>query len=172
MFNIATKKLEKHGHVRIDNYYWLKDRDNPQVIDFLKKENENTKSVMAHTEALEKTVFQEIKGRIKQTDMSVPYRLDDYFYYTRYEDGREYPVYCRKKGSLAGPEEIMLDANTMAEGHEFFSVDARVVSSGQDILHFVPLRYQIDHLGFSQNRADTGDRLRGFRSKRQRPDVA
>jgi oligopeptidase B len=136
MFNIATKKLEKHGHVRIDNYYWLKDRDNPQVIDFLKKENENTKSVMAHTEALEKTVFQEIKGRIKQTDMSVPYRLDDYFYYTRYEDGREYPVYCRKKGSLAGPEEIMLDANTMAEGHEFFSVDARVVSSGQDILAY------------------------------------
>jgi len=107
-----------------------------RLIDFLKKENEYTKAVMAHTEALEKTVFQEIKGRIKQTDLSVPYKLDDYFYYTRYEDGKEYPIYCRKKGSLDGPEEIMLDANTLAEGHEFLSVDTRAVSFGQDILAY------------------------------------
>jgi len=136
MVKIVPKRLEKDGHVRVDNYYWLKERENPEVIDFLKKENEYTKAVMAHTEALEKTVFQEIKGRIKQTDLSVPYKLDDYFYYTRYEDGKEYPIYCRKKGSLDGPEEIMLDANTLAEGHEFLSVDTRAVSFGQDILAY------------------------------------
>ena len=136
MVEIVPKRLEKHGHVRVDDYYWLKERKNPKVIDFLKKENEHTKAVMAHTEALEKTIFQEIKGRIKQTDMSVPYRLDDYFYYTRYEDGKEYPIYCRKKGSLDGLEAIMLDANALAKGHEFLSVDARAVSFGQDILAY------------------------------------
>jgi oligopeptidase B len=142
MVKIVPKILEKDGHVRTDNYYWLKERENPEVIDFLKKENEYTKASMAHTEALEKTVFQEIKGRIKQTDMSVPYKLDDFFYYTRYEDGKEYPIYCRKKGSLDGSEEIMLDANALAKGHEFFSVDARAVSFGQDIL-----AYAVDTIG-------------------------
>ena len=136
MGKVVPKELEKHGHVRTDNYYWLKEREDPEVIDYLKKENEYTKAVMAHTEGLEKSVFQEIKGRIKQTDMSVPYKLDDYFYYTRYEDGKEYPIFCRKKGSLDGPEEIMLDANALAEGHEFFSVDTRAVSFGQDILAY------------------------------------
>ncbi len=136
MVEIVPKRLEKHGHVRVDDYYWLKERKNPKVIDFLKKENEYTKAVMAHTETLEKTIFQEIKGRIKQTDMSVPYMLDDYFYYTRYEDSREYPIYCRKKGSLDGLEEIMLDANALAKGHEFLSVEARAVSFGQDILAY------------------------------------
>jgi oligopeptidase B len=142
MVKIVPKRLEKDGHVRTDNYHWLKERENPEVIDFLKKENEYTKASMAHTEALEKTIFQEIKGRIKQTDMSVPYQLDDYFYYTRYEDGKEYPIYCRKKGSLNGPEEIMLDANALAKGHEFLSVDARAVSFGQDIL-----AYSVDTIG-------------------------
>ncbi len=130
------KELKKHGHVRIDNYYWLREREDPEVMDFLKVENEYTKAVMAHTEALEKTLFQEIKGRIKQTDLSVPYRLDAYFYYTRYEEGKEYPIYARKKGSLDAPEEIMIDANVLAVGHEFFSVDTRTVSFGQDILAY------------------------------------
>jgi len=96
----VPKELKKHGHVRIDNYYWLREREDPGVMDYLKGENEYTKAVMAHTEALEKTLFQEIKGRIKQTDMSVPYRLDAYFYYTRYEEGKEYPIYARKKRVL------------------------------------------------------------------------
>lgn len=130
------KELKKHGHVRIDNYYWLREREDPEVVDFLKVENEYTKAVMAHTEALEKTLFQEIKGRIKQTDMSVPYRLGAYFYYTRFEEGKEYPLYARKKGSLDAAEEIMIDANVLAEGHEFFSVDTRTVSFGQDILAY------------------------------------
>ncbi|MCZ6451303.1 MAG: S9 family peptidase [Deltaproteobacteria bacterium] len=132
----VPKELKKHGHVRIDSYYWLREREDPEVMDYLKRENEYMRAVMAHTEALEKTLFQEIKGRIKQTDMSVPYRLDDYFYYTRYEEGKEYPIYARKKESLDAPEEMMINANVLAEGHEFFSVDTRTVSFGQDLLAY------------------------------------
>ncbi|MCK4773956.1 MAG: S9 family peptidase, partial [Candidatus Krumholzibacteria bacterium] len=91
---------------------------------------------------LEEMLFQEIKGRIKQTDESVPYRLDDFYYYSRYEEGKEYPIYCRKKGSLDAEEQIMLDVNVLAEEHEFFSVRGRRVSSGQNIL-----AYAVDSIG-------------------------
>lgn len=129
-------RLEKHGHVRIDDYYWLRERDSPEVIQYLNEENERAAKEMAHTRAFEETLFEEIKGRFKQTDMSVPYRRDDYFYYTRYEDGKEYPIYGRKRESFDAPEEIMLDANVLAEGHEFFSIGGSAVSSGQDLLAY------------------------------------
>jgi oligopeptidase B len=128
--------LEKHGHTRVDNYYWLRERDNPEVIKHLNEENEYAAKEMAHTRAFEEQLFEEIKRRFKQTDMSVPYKRDDYFYYTRYEDGKEYPIYARKRGSLDQPEEIMLDANVLAEGHEFFSIGGWTVSSGQDFLAY------------------------------------
>ena len=137
-----TAKLEKHGHVRIDPYYWLKEREDPEVIAYLDAENEYTDAMTAHTKDLQETLFEEIKGRIKQTDMSVPYKLDEYYYYTRMEEGREYPIYCRKKGSLDAPEEIMLDVNEMAEGHAFYSVGTRQVSAGQDLL-----AYAVDTVG-------------------------
>lgn len=133
---VIPERLEKHGDVRIDNYYWLKRRDNPDVIEYLEEENEYTKAVMAHTEKFQDRLFEEIKGRIKQTDVSVPYKLDDYYYYYRYESGKEYPIYCRKRGSLDASEEIMLDVNAVAEGHEFCSVRGQEVSSGQDVLAF------------------------------------
>ncbi|HEY3166087.1 MAG TPA: oligopeptidase B, partial [Candidatus Binatia bacterium] len=129
-------KLEKHGHVRVDNYYWLRERDNPEVIKYLNEENQYAAEEMAHTRSFEEKLFEEIKGRFKQTDMSVPYRRDDYFYYTRYEEGKEYPIYARKRGSLDQPEEIMLDANVLAEGHEFFSIGGWAVSSAQDFLAY------------------------------------
>jgi oligopeptidase B len=129
-------RLEKHGHVRIDDYYWLRERDNPEVIAYLKAENAHAEKQMGHTTALEEKLFAEIKGRFKQTDMSVPYRLDDYFYYTRYEEGKEYPIYARKRGSLDQPEEIMLDANVLAEGHEFFSVGGWSVSFEHDLFAY------------------------------------
>ena len=129
-------RLEKHGHVRIDDYYWLRDRENPEVIRYLEEENERAAAEMAHAAGFEQKLFEEIKGRFKQTDMSVPYRREDYFYYTRYEHGKEYPVYARKRGSLDAAEEIMLDANLLAEGHEFFSVGGFAVSSGQDFLAY------------------------------------
>jgi oligopeptidase B len=135
-------KLEKHGHIRIDDYYWLKERDNPEVINYLKAENDYTQTIMAHTKGLQETLFQEFKTRIKQTDMSVPYKKDDYYYYTRTEEGKEYPFYCRKKGSLAKSEHVMLDVNKMAKGHEFFSVSQRNISQNQDIL-----AYSIDTMG-------------------------
>src|SRR5438876_1500807 len=129
-------RLEKDGHVRVDDYYWLRERDNPEVIAYLNSENKHAQKEMAHAGVFEEKLFSEIKGRFKQTDMSVPYKRDDYFYYTRYEDGKEYPIYARKRGSLDQPEEIMLDTNALAEGHEFFSIGGWAVSSGQDLLAY------------------------------------
>ncbi|MGD8414749.1 MAG: S9 family peptidase [Candidatus Latescibacterota bacterium] len=133
---IEPVKLEKHGDVRVDDYYWLNQRENPDVVAYLEAENAYTDAVMAHTKDLEEKLFQEIKGRIKQNDESVPYKLDDYYYYTRHEDGKEYPFYCRKKGSLDAEEQVMVDVNQLAEGNEFCAVRGRRVSSGQDILAF------------------------------------
>ncbi|HME62137.1 MAG TPA: S9 family peptidase [Candidatus Binatia bacterium] len=128
--------LEKHSHIRVDNYYWLRERKNPEVIKYLNDENEYAAKEMAHTREFEERLFEEIKGRFKQTDMSVPYKRDDYYYYTRFEQGKEYPIYARKRGSLEQPEEIMLDANALADGHEFFSIGGSAVSSGQDIFAY------------------------------------
>jgi oligopeptidase B len=129
-------RLEKHGHVRIDDYYWLRERDNPEVMAYLQAENERAENEMAHTKVFEERLFAEIKARFKQTDMSVPYRLDDYFYYTRYEQGKEYPIYARKRGTLDAPEEMLLDANGLAEGHDFFSLGGWAVSPAHDILAY------------------------------------
>jgi oligopeptidase B len=103
---IVPANLEKHGQVRTDNYYWLNERENPEVVAYLEAENAYTEAVMAHTQDLQNALFEEIKGRIKQRDMSVPYRMDGFFYYTRYEEGKEYPIHCRKKGTLEADEEL------------------------------------------------------------------
>lgn len=136
MARIVPTELEQHGDVRIDNYYWLRERENPDVISYLEEENTYTQQVLAHTEELQETLFMEIKSRIKENDETVPYRLRDYYYYLKYVEGGEYPIYCRKKGSLDASEEIMLDVNELAEGHDYFSVRGVSVSSGQDILAF------------------------------------
>ena len=136
----VAKKIDKeltiHGHTRLDPYYWLNERENPEVIDYLNAENKYTKSLMKHTEKFQEKLFKEIVGRIKQTDMSVPYKLNGYFYYTRYENGKEYPVYCRKKGSLKAVEEIMINANELARGHSFFNIKNLVVSNDNKFLAF------------------------------------
>jgi oligopeptidase B len=128
--------LEKHGHRRIDDYYWLRERENPEVIAFLEAENVLAEKQMAHAKALEEKLFEEIKSRFKQTDMTVPYKQDGYFYYTRYEEGKEYPIYGRKRGALDQPEEIVLNGNELAEGHEFFSIGGWAMSSAQDIVAY------------------------------------
>ena len=152
-------RLEKHGHVRVDHYYWFREGDNPEVIAYLNDENEYAEKEMAHTKAFEEKLFEEIKGRFKQTDMSVPYKRDDYFYYTRYEEGREYPIHARKRGSLERPEEIMLDVNVLAQGHEFFSVGGSAVSSGQDILAYaVDTQGRRIHTAYFKN-LTTGENL-------------
>ncbi len=108
------------GQQRIDNYYWLKDKTNPKVIDYLNAENAYTDSVMASTKALQQTIFDEIVGRIKEDDESYPSFKDGYYYYSRTEKGKQYRTYCRRKGSMDAPEEIIFDVNAMAEGKPAF----------------------------------------------------
>ncbi|WP_396164405.1 S9 family peptidase [Flavobacterium sp.] len=125
---IVPKTLEKHGDKRIDNYYWLNQRENPEVIDYLTKENEYYQKSTAHTKALQDDLFLEMKARIKEDDSSVPYLYNGYYYVTRYETGKDYPIYARKKGSLEANEEIMFDCNEMAKGQSYFNLSGISVS--------------------------------------------
>ena len=125
---IVPKTLEKHGDKRIDNYYWLNQRENPEVIDYLTKENEYYQKSTAHTKALQDELFLEMKARIKEDDSSVPYLYNGYYYVTRYETGKDYPIYARKKGSLEANEEIMFDCNEMAKGQSYFNLSGISVS--------------------------------------------
>lgn len=126
--NANPMELTHHGVTRVDPYYWLNERENPEVIAYLEAENAYTKAMMAHTDALQEKLFKEIVGRIKQTDMSVPYLENGYYYYTRFEEGWEYPLYCRKKGSLDAEEQVMLDVNRLAEGYSYYQVGGLRVS--------------------------------------------
>ena len=130
------KELTLHQHTRIDNYYWLNQRDNPKVIEYLKAENDYLKAVLKHTEALQEKLFNEMIGRIKKDDSSVPYKTDGYYYYSRYEKENEYPLHCRRKESMASPEEIMLDVNAMAKGHNYFNVTGLSVSPDNTMLAY------------------------------------
>jgi len=123
-----AKELTIHGHTRVDNYYWLKERENPEVISYLEAENSYRESVMTGTEQFQKDLFDEIVGRIKQDDESVPYKENGYFYYTRYEEDKEYPVFCRKKESMEAAEEILANVNEMAEGYSYYQVGGLSVS--------------------------------------------
>ncbi len=125
---IVPKTLEKHGDKRIDNYYWLNERENPEVIDYLNKENEYYQKSTAHTKQFQDELFLEMKGRIKEDDSSVPYLYNGYYYITRFEKGKDYPIYSRKKGSLDAKEEIMFDCNEMAKGHAYFNLSGLNVS--------------------------------------------
>lgn len=147
---VAEKKaheLTANGNTRIDNYYWMKltdeqknaeqkDEQTTQVINYLNAENDYLKARMAHTEALQEKVYNEIIGRIKQTDESVPYLDNGYWYYTRYEEGQEYPIYCRKKGSLQSAEEILLNVNELAKGHSYYSIRGLNVSEDNNLLAY------------------------------------
>lgn len=122
------KKLDKFGDLRIDNYFWLNDRKNPEVIDYLTKENAYYKKMTAHTNVFQKALFQEMKARIKEDDESVPYLYNGYYYITRFEAGKDYPIYSRKKESLSAKEEIMFDCNKMARGYSYFQLGGLSIS--------------------------------------------
>ncbi|MGE5341110.1 MAG: S9 family peptidase [Candidatus Omnitrophota bacterium] len=122
------KELIVHNHTRIDNYYWLNQRDNPKVIAYLNVENDYLEKVMKHTEKLQDALYNEMVGRLKQDDASVPFRLNGYYYYTRYEKGKEYPLHCRKKGSLNAEEQVMVNGNAIAEGHSYCQIVGPAVS--------------------------------------------
>ncbi len=120
--------LEKHNDVRIDPYYWLNDRENPEVIDYLNKENAYFENETAHTKDFQARLFEEMKSRIKEDDQSVPYKFNGYYYITRTEKGKNYPIYARKKESLTAAEEILFDCNQMAEGYSYFSLSGVSIS--------------------------------------------
>ncbi len=122
------KELSLHGHVRQDNYYWLNNREDAEVISYLEAENDYYQKSTAHTVEFRNSLFQEMKGRIKEDDTSVPYFRNDYWYQTKYETGKEYPIYLRRKGSLAAKEEVMFDCNELATDHEFFNLRGIAVS--------------------------------------------
>ena len=108
----ANKKdttLETHGNKRIDSYYWLRERENPEVIDYLTKENDYLEKQLEHTKAFQNTLFEEMKARIKEDDESVPYKYNGYWYITKFEKGKNYPIYTRKKETLDADEELLFD---------------------------------------------------------------
>lgn len=147
---VAKKEMHKHelhGDVREDNYYWMKLSDeqknaiNPDdqtksVVSYLKAENDYTAKITDHLEEFQKNLFQEIKGRIKETDMSVPFKDNGYFYITRFEEGQEYPIYSRKKGNLDADEEILLNANELAKDYEYYNIGGRSISPDNKILAY------------------------------------
>lgn len=144
---VAEKVAKGLTGNRIDNYYWMKlsdeqknaeakDEQAQKVINYLNAENDYLKTKLKHTEALQKKVYDEIVGRIKQTDESVPYKDNGYWYYTRFEQGQEYPIYCRKKGSLDAAEEVLLNVNSMAKGHDYYSITGLSVSEDNNLLAY------------------------------------
>ena len=136
---IKPHEMTIHGDTRVDNYYWLNDRENPEVIAYLEAENEYLTQVMGHTDDFQDDLFEEMKGRIKKDDASAPYEWNGFWYYTRYEPDGEYALHCRRPGTMTGPEEVMLDGNAMGEGLSYFSLrgvdvspDAKLVVYGVD----------------------------------------
>src|SRR5919199_1680772 len=133
---IKPKELVMHGDKRIDNYYYLNERENPEVINYLKAENAYLDQVLAPVKGLQEKLFEEMKGRIKQQDESVPYKEGNYYYYVRYITGGEYPIYCRKKGSLEGPEEVLFDGNALAKEHNYYELGGYEVSDNEELAIF------------------------------------
>lgn len=143
----ADTVLQEHGQSRVDPYFWMRltdeqkraeepDNHTQQVLNYLNEENDYTSSLMSHTTELQEKLYEEIVGRIKQTDESVPYLSNGYWYYTRYEEGGEYPIYCRKKGSLEAEEEILINVNELAEGYDYYAAGGLNVSPDNKILAF------------------------------------
>lgn len=143
----ADTILKEHGQTRVDPYFWMRlsdeqkraespDAHTQEVLDYLNDENSYTSQVLSHTEDLQTKLYDEIVGRIKQTDESVPYMSNGYWYYTRYEEGGEYPIYCRKNGSLEAEEEVLLNVNEMAEGYGYYSAGGLRVSPDNKIMAF------------------------------------
>jgi len=133
---IVLKEVTVHGDTRVDNYAWLRERTDPDAIAYLEAENKYTEDVMAPLKPLRETLYHEILGRIQETDLSVPVRRDDYFYYSRTEEGKAYGIYCRKHLSLEATEEIMLDGNALAAGHKYFRIGNFSVSPDHRLLAY------------------------------------
>ena len=140
-----TKTTNIHGTTLVDDYFWLREKANPAVLSHLQAEDAYTQAVMKPTEALQEKLYKEMLSHIKQTDTNVPYRSGNHFYYTRTEEGKQYPIFCRKKDSLEAPEEIVIDVNEMAKGQKFMSVGLFLPSDDGNLL-----AYSTDNTGYRQ----------------------
>src|SRR6266496_5069197 len=139
------KTTKIHGAILVDDYFWLREKANPQVMEYLRAEDAYSEAAMKPTAALQEKLYKEMLSHIKQTDVNVPYRWGNYFYYTRTEEGKQYPIFCRKKGSLDAKEEVVLDQNELAKGQKFMSVGAFAPSDDGNLL-----AYSTDNTGYRQ----------------------
>jgi len=137
--------IQIHGYTLKDDYFWLRDKKNPEVIKYLEDENAYTEEVMSPNKDFQETLYKEMLSHIKQTDLSVPSRIGDYYYYSRTEEGKQYPYQCRKKGSLEASEEVLLDLNKLAEGHSYLGLGGFRVSDDGNLL-----AYSTDTTGYRQ----------------------
>jgi oligopeptidase B len=161
--NKIPQTRQTHGETRVDDYYWLREKSNPKVVEYLKAENDYADAMMQPTKEFRETLYKEMLARIKETDVEVPFKRDGYLYYTRTEQGKQYAIFCRKKGTLKASEEIALDTNEMAKGHPYFSVGAYNVSNDGNLL-----AYSTDTTGFRQYVLHIKD----LRTKMDLPDKA
>jgi len=157
------KVLDKFGDKRVDDYFWLREKDNPEVIAYLEAENKYSQAVMKPLEGFRESLYKEMLARIKETDESVPYVRHGYWYYTRQVEGLQYPIYCRRKGSMEAPEEILLDENELAKGHKYMAIGSMDVSPDG-----MKLAYTVDFTGFRQYQL----RVKNLADGRMLPDVA
>jgi oligopeptidase B len=164
--NRIEHREERHGATVMDNYFWLRDKSNPAVIEYLKAENAYTDALTKNLKPFEDALYTEMLGRIKQTDLSVPTRRDGYFYYSRTEEGKQYPIQCRRKGSMDAPEEVLLDGNELAKGHTFFALGAFQVSDDSNLLAYTTdvtgyrqYTLHVKDLRTGQTLADTAERV-------------
>jgi oligopeptidase B len=163
----AAKKVRRvatlHGQPWTDDYFWLRDKANPDVAGYLEAENAYTDAVMRPTEDLQATLYKEMLSHIQETDVSVPYREGAYFYYSRTEEGKQYPIYCRKKGDVKAPEQVLLDLNELAEGQKFMAIGAYTVTDDGNLL-----AYTTDNTGFREYTLHVKD----LRTGELRPETA
>ncbi|MFN7936452.1 MAG: S9 family peptidase [Bryobacteraceae bacterium] len=157
---------ERHGATVIDPYFWLRDKSNPEVVRYLEEENAYTEEKTAQLKAFEEKIYKEIVGRMKQTDLSVPYRRGPYFYYSRTEQGKQYPIQCRRRGSMESPEEVLLDGNQLAKGLKFFAVGAMTLSEDHQMLAYTTdttgfrqYKLQVKNLATGEVQADIAERV-------------
>jgi oligopeptidase B len=129
-------EITEAGHTRNDPFFWLREKDNPEVLKYLQAENRYTEAALKHTEKLRKTIYSEMRRRIKEDDVTVPQKIGDYYYYSRTETGKQYAVHCRKKGSLEAKEEVLLDENELAKGQKYFRVGILSVSPNHKLLAY------------------------------------
>jgi oligopeptidase B len=158
----ADHREERHGATVVDNYYWLREKSNPKVSAYLEAENAYTKAMTGDLAPFQDALYKEMLSHVKQTDLSVPVRRGDYLYYSRTEEGKQYPIQCRRKGSMEAPEEILLDLNELAKSHKFVGLGAFVVSEDQTML-----AYTVDFTGFRQY----GLQVKNLRTGETLPDT-